>query len=363
MVIFKKFKVEELFEVVGKGTRITKQNREIGNVPLVTAGKENQGIAEYIKENKELFCGPVFTIDMFGNSFARDYEFYADDNIIVFKKDGLSINQYLYVVSALGHLTHVYGYGNQFRLNSIDSTCVHLPVKPGTGSMYSRNDVDWEYMESHIRELEESHIRELEAYLQETGLDNYKLTDSERSLLSCKPIFGKFKVEELFEVVGRGTRITKQNREIGNVPLVTAGKENQGIAEYIRENKKLFKGPVFTIDMFGNSFARDYEFYADDNIIVFGKDSLSINQYLYVVSALGHLTNVYGYGNQFRLNSVKNTHIQLPLKSGTDVNNYTEADIDWDYMEATIRAMEKQVIASVVEYKDKILATTKEVIA
>ena len=176
-------------------------------------------------------------------------------------------------------------------------------------------------------------------------------------------IFKKFKVEELFEVVGKGTRITKQNREIGNVPLVTAGKENQGIAEYIKENKELFCGPVFTIDMFGNSFARDYEFYADDNIIVFKKDGLSINQYLYVVSALGHLTNVYGYGNQFRLNSVKNTHIQLPLKSGTDVNNYTEADIDWDYMEATIRAMEKQVIASVVEYKDKILATTKEVIA
>ena len=86
----------------------------------------------------------------------------------------------------------------------------------------------------------------------------------------------------------------------------------------------------------------------------------NINQYLYVVSALGHLTNVYGYGNQFRLNSVKNTHIQLTLKSGTDVNNYTEADIDWDYMEATIRAMEKQVIASVVDYKDAVIAATKK---
>lgn len=182
-------------------------------------------------------------------------------------------------------------------------------------------------------------------------------------LLKREPMFCAFSVGELFDVVGRGTRITKQNRIPGNVPLVTAGKENQGVAEYIQENKELFRGPVFTIDMFGNAFARDYDFYADDNIIVFGREDTSINRYLYVVSMLGHLSNVYGYGNQFRLNSIENTVIKLPVKPGTNSFNYTQDDIDWDYMESYSRVMEKRVIADVVDYKNEVIALTKECVS
>ena len=193
-------------------------------------------------------------------------------------------------------------------------------------------------------------------------MDDYELTDAEQALLEREPMFREFTVGELFDVVGRGTRLTKQNRIAGDVPLITAGKENQGVAEYIRENKQLFGGPVFTLDMFGNVFARDYDFYADDNVIVFGREGASIRQYLYVASTLGYLSNVYGYGNQFRLNSIANTFIELPVKPGTDDVNYTEDDIDWDYMTAYARVMEKQVIADVVDYKNKVIATTKKLV-
>lgn len=193
-------------------------------------------------------------------------------------------------------------------------------------------------------------------------MDDYTLTDDEREVLDREPVFKGFEVGGLFDIVGRGTRLTKQNRIAGNVPLVTAGRENQGVAEYIQENKQLFRGPVFTIDMFGNVFVRDYDFYADDNIIVFGKEGLSINQFLYIASALDYLSGVYGYGNQFRLNSIGNTFIKLPVKQGTDEVNYTEDDIDWDYIEAYVRAMEKQVIADVVDYKNEMISTTKALV-
>ena len=281
----------------------------------------------------------------------------------MFGKEGLSINQFLYIASALDYLSSVYGYGNQFRLNSIEKTFIQLPVKPGTDEVnYTEDDIDWAYTESYIHELEESYIHELDAYLKETGLDDYTLTDDEREVLEREPVLKGFEVGELFDVVGRGTRLTKQNRIAGNVPLVTAGRENQGVAEYIQENKQLFRGPVFTIDMFGNVFVRDYDFYADDNIIVFGKEGLSINQFLYIASALDHLSGIYGYGNQFRLNSIGKTFIQLPVKPGTDEVNYTESDIDWDYIEAYVRVMEKQVIADVVDYKNEAIVTTKKLV-
>ena len=43
--------------------------------------------------------------------------------------------------------------------------------------------------------------------------------------------------------------------------------------------------------------------------------------------------------------------------------SYIEADIDWGYMDVYVRAMEKkQVIADVVDYKNEVIARTKELV-
>ena len=52
----------------------------------------------------------------------------------------------------------------------------------------------------------------------------------------------------------------------------------------------------------------------------------------------------------------------MPIKSDAP-DDYTVADIDFDYMERYIRAMEKVVIADVVKYKDTVIEITKRVVA
>lgn len=372
MVTFREFKVGDLFEL--EGIRQVKSQKNVvecdNGIPFVIQSTKNNMVKCHVDKQALLDSGELVVE---GNTLVlgvtlpavsyQDSEFGASQ-VITARSDKLNSLNGLYIATVMRKaFLPKYSYTNKPGIQKYKEDVIQLPVKQGTDEVnYSEADIDWDYMESRIRELEAARIRELEAYLQETGLDNYELTDSERSILESEPTFGEFKVGDLFEVIGRGTRITKQNREIGDIPLVTAGKANQGIAEYIRENKELFSGPVFTIDMFGNSFARDYDFYADDNVIVFGKYGLSVNHYLYVISAMEYLTNVYGYGNQFRLNSIDSTYIKLPLKSETDANNYTDEDIDWDYMAAAIHIMEKQVISDVVDYKDAVIAKTKEIV-
>jgi type II restriction modification enzyme methyltransferase len=366
MVTFREFKVGDLFDTVGRGTRITKQNRIPGNVPLVTAGKENQGIAEHIQENKELFRGPVFTIDMFGNVFARDYDFYADDNIIVFGKEDTSINQYLYVVSVLGHLSKVYGYGNQFRLNSIENTVIQLPVKPGTRDdfNYTEDDIDWDYMESYIHDLEQSYIHDLDAYLQKTGLNDYTLTDDEQALLEREPMFREFNVGDLFNGSSGDTDIKKEHLNGEGYPVITAGVDNLGVAGYSSINAKILPENSVTVDMFGNGCFRPFEYKMVTHSRVFAltlkNRPLTQEAGLFICNMLKWLQSKYNYSNMCTYNKIKNEIIQLPVKPGTDEVNYTEDDIDWDYMEAYIRAMEKQVIADVVDYKESAIATAKE---
>ena len=51
-----------------------------GDIPLVTAGFTNQGIAGYIAcgdEKSELIPSGTITVDMFGNSFYRDFDYYC----------------------------------------------------------------------------------------------------------------------------------------------------------------------------------------------------------------------------------------------------------------------------------------------
>ena len=365
--MFREFKVGDLFDVVGKGTRLTKQNRSSGTVPLITAEKKNQGVAEYITENKELFRGPVFTIDMFGNVFARDYDFYADDNIIVFGREGLSIQQYLYVASVLGYLSRVYGYGNQFRLNSIDGTFIHLPVKPGSDETnYSEADIDWDYMESRIRELEAARIRELDAYLQSTGLDTVELTDEEETILRVLPTFGEFKIGDLFDGITGDTDIKKVHLDGEGYPVITAGVDDLGVAGYSSINAKILPANSLTVDMFGNCYFRPFEYKMVTHARVFAlvlKDGEMTTEIgLFLCLMLQWLRHMHHYSNMCSYNKIKESIIKLPLKLGTDIRNFSETDIDWDYMEATIRITEKQVISDVIDYKDAVIAKTKEIV-
>ena len=372
--MFREFKVGDLFDV--HPTKAYKLNNSgllssAGQTPVIVNSSQNNGIGGYSELEPTEDPGILTFSDTTtgpNTLFYQNQPFIGYPHVQGIYPKNFKFNDLmaLFMVAtlraALGQRR--WDYSNKLNRAIVIEMQIQLPVKPGTDELnYTQDDIDWDYMESTIRELEESTIRELDAYLKETGLDDYHLTDAEHALLDREPMFCAFSVGELFDVVGRGTRITKQNRIPGNVPLVTAGKENQGVAEYIQENKELFRGPVFTIDMFGNAFARDYDFYADDNIIVFGREDTSINRYLYVVSMLGHLSNVYGYGNQFRLNSIENTVIKLPVKPGTDSSNYTQDDIDWDYMESYNRVMEKRVIADVVDYKNEVIALTEECVS
>ena len=71
----------------------------------------------------------------------------------------------------------------------------------------------------------------------------------------------------------------------------------------------------------------------------------------------------FNYSNKAVWTKVQNESIQLPVKPGTDPSNYTQDDIDWDYMESYIRVMEKCVIADVVDYKNEVIALTKECVS
>ena len=281
--------------------------------------------------------------------------------------NGLTRNQIHFVITILNKLTRGYNYTNCLIGKKFDELSIPLPLKPGTDEVnYTEDDIDWCYMESYIHELEESYIHELDAYLKETGLDDYTLTDDEREVLEREPVFKEFKVGELFDGMSGDTDIKKVHLDGDGYPVITAGVDNLGVAGYSSVMAKILPANTLTVDMFGNCYFRPFEYKMVTHARVFSlclKDGqLTPETGLFVCTMLKWLSTKYNYSNMCSYNKIKNETIQLPVKPGTDELNYTEDDIDWDYMTSYARVMEKQVIADVVDYKNEVISTTKALV-
>lgn len=138
------FKFRDIFDDIKKGTRIKKEDRIPGKIPLITAGEINNGLSCYIENNDALFTGKCITVDMFGNVFYRNYPFYADDNVIVFKNDEINMFEMLFLTSVISKIASKYSYKEQFRLNSIDK--IKIPLPPLYNFKKRKYEPDWEYM-------------------------------------------------------------------------------------------------------------------------------------------------------------------------------------------------------------------------
>ena len=148
---WKKFKIIDLFDIK-KGERLVKEERTKGNIPLVTATSENNGVVDYIsydefKDSKKIFKDKL-TIDMFFNMFYHDYEYFSDDNVHTLIPKNNSLNKYicLFLVTTLKKLRYKYDFGRQVRLQRLDFDEFKLPVD-------ENGNPDWQFMENYIKSL------------------------------------------------------------------------------------------------------------------------------------------------------------------------------------------------------------------
>ena len=141
-----------------------------------------------------------------------------------------------------------YDYGNKFNREAMKNTTIHLPIT-------TSGEIDFEFMESFIAELEAERIKELEAHLTVTGLKDYILTEEEHSVLDSYEDWewNTFNLEDLFGKSTRGKRLKSADRIPGELPFVTAGEADEGISDFIGNDVAIFSENTTTIDMFGSA--------------------------------------------------------------------------------------------------------------
>ena len=387
MVAFREFKVGDLFDGASGDTDIKKEHLNGDGYPVITAGVDNLGVAGYSSINAKILPENSLTVDMFGNCYFRPFEYKMVTHSRVFaltlKNRPLTQEAGLFICTILKWLQSKYNYSNMCTYNKIKNELIQLPVKPDTDEVnYTEDDIDWDYMESYIHDLEQSYIHDLDAYLQETGLNDYTLTDDEQALLETESMFKEFKVGDLFDKLNlkrikptfdKRSDLSKVQTNEFDLPLVNAKAGNNGIMYYGRSDD--WESDTMTIDIVNDGAISAGMVYAQPQAtgtlynayqIKLKPDILSnvtVPHLLFLATTIQKsIQSKYSYSNKAVWAKVQDDIIQLPVKPGTDESSYTEDDIDWAYMESYIRAMEKQVIADVVDYKDSMITTAKELV-
>lgn len=140
-----------------------------------------------------------------------------------------------------------FDYGNKFRRDIAANLFVKLPSTPDGAP-------DWAYMESYMANLETKVAESL------TMLQAAK--DAEKKKVDTRE-WGEFRVGELFDAFLSKDDIQPKAIVEGNTPLVSSGKENNGIIACIdNKNARLWEANTLTVDMFGKVFYQGQPYYA-----------------------------------------------------------------------------------------------------
>ena len=360
------YRISELFDSSNGDFDIQKQHINNKGEYVITAGVTNNGILGKTDVKAKIFDEETITVDMFGFAFYRPFKYKMVTHARVFSlkpRFNMTESQGLFVASSMHFLNKKFGYENMCSYEKIKADKIKLPIKEG--------ELDFDFMESFIAELEAERIAELSAYLKVSGFDNYELSAQElKALENLKTIsWNEYRIGELFNKI-KTKKLSYKAKELPNtptgefvLPCLTSSFLNQGLNYYVPKAGATILKNVITIpqnsDVYrayyqSNDFTVLSDAYAMDWI--YDDNKLTRNQYLFIVMCINKVTDlpIYSYKNKLGgWNVVKDKYIMLPTTNGK---------INLSFMDEFISAVIKLSIKDVVLYADRKIAATNQIV-
>lgn len=351
---YKTFRIGDIFEklssrFLGEGDKfkaVSKIKNSEYNIPMLYAKSGDNGIMYWSKEgdfevhentigiiyNGAIAAGLVYAqrekTGILAESYlirVKDYEVSFQTNLFL----AITIKKCIFEKYSRDYLA---------TWKKVENEEIKLPV--------TNNSIpDWGYMEQYVKLIEEQYIKLIDVYLLQLGYQSKEdtvLGENDKLILNnnSNTTFRSFRLDELFDFIKRGRRIKSLDRIDGDLPFITAGVENTGLSSYIgNPEAEIFPENSITIDMFGNTFYRGYEYGADDHVAVLynseKKYSKKVLQYIQPCINKA-IAGKFSYARNFYASDAPDVEIDLPV---TD-----NGQLDTKFMESYISVIEKKVV-------------------
>ena len=330
-----------------------------GKYPTFSSDSTNNGIVGYSNLSPSFLCDedcPIFVI--FGDH-TRTFNiaqtsFNVMDNVKVLKPNKkYKLSELLFITSSWKKGIKNLGYARHWKIAK--EAKILLPTK--------NNQIDFDFMDSFIAELEAERIAELSAYLKVSGLDNYELSVEELKALRDYDSmeWREYKLGELFEVKTYKKRFDANKVTLvskGGSPYVVRKSTENGIKGFISEDDSyLNEGNTISFGQdTATSFYQEQPYFTGDKIKIlkakfngFNKDNAQ-----FFVSAITRSFSKFSWGSSsYSVDIISNQKLALPV-----LNN----EIAIKYIEVISKAISKLTIKDVVQYTNERIETTKEVV-
>ncbi len=377
------FKLGDLFEASNGDFDIQKRHINHKGEFVITAGLSNNGVLGQSDIKAKVFESHSITIDMFGCAFYRSFPYKMVTHARVFSlKPKFEINHKigLFLSTLFFGYPKKFGYENMCSWAKIKNDKVILPLKP-TANTQTLKDIDFNFMEKFIAELEQCRLAELEqcrlaeleAYLKATGLSNTTLSNDEENALNvfngknsggntpCGLTWQSFKLGDLFEIYTGRDIIIGQTQQ-GDIPLVSHQHENNGITKTIKEiyNRTIFnyKQTIALADrgvFLATTQNKDFHIGTRVKALVFKNGEQDKKTRLFFTTCINKNQIMFLDYSSNATNKLPNLTISLPTNQ--------HGKIDFHFMHTFINALMKQTIQGVVQYSSAKIQATKEAIS
>lgn len=197
---YEKYKLNELAKIEKvKGKPLSKY--EEGKTPYVTGSQSNNGVVGYINApKKDISKGNCIVVDPIkGLCMYQENDFvgrgFSGASINALYIEGMDETSAMFIIAAIKKVSlKVASYSYLFNSNKLAEAEIMLPTLDAldADSPYSSNGYvpDWKYMKDRVAELEKDRVAELENYLIASGLNDYELTEEDKSVLAAKLVDG-----------------------------------------------------------------------------------------------------------------------------------------------------------------------------
>lgn len=337
-------------------------------LPAITCTTENNGISCYVKKENATIFKNCISVAANGDApvFYQSNEFtiLQDAYVIDFKDKKLNKKENLFFTALLKKALKKFDWANKSSWERVKNENILLPTT-------HNGEIDFEFMESFVAELEAERVAELEAYLAAASLKDYELTAAELSALSKFENYnwGEFRIGDYFKKVNlknvkfdKRSDTNSEKTEKYNLPLVNAKHGDNGIMFY--GSSDIFDFTEMSICIVQNGAVATGDVYPQpqktgvlwDAYLIKWANIESNNEILFYATTAIHKTIKQKFSYDFKATweRVKKEKIYLPTNNG---------DIDFEFMNNFIKAIEKLVIKDVVLYADNKIKATKSIVS
>lgn len=348
---------------------LSKENlSEKFSFPAYSSESTNNGIIGYT-DSPEFICDNEHPVYVTFGDHTRKFNIATEsfsvlDNVKVLIPIINNIHCLLWIITAWQKQIPNLGYSRHWK--TAKDCVIQLPTRDG--------EIDFDFMESFIAELEIERIAKLSAYLKVSGYDNYEFSNEEQDALQefmylTDDKWGTYRIGDLFERVKtkklpyKAKELPKQPTDDYILPCLTSSFQNQGLNYYAPKTGATVLSNVISLPSNSDVYrayyqSREFTVLSDSYAIQWKlpENKPTPNQYLFMVMCINKVTDlpIYSYKNKLGgWNVVKNKHIKLPTKNGK---------IDFELMDSFISAIKKMAIRDVVLYSDRKIAATKSVV-